>query len=403
MRIGVISALYPPISIGGAEIMAAQLVHGLSPADDVHVLTLDSMQANTPETTEGVQRVPLHNFYWPYDHQKVSRSSVSRLAWHVIDTVNPWMVSVVEQWARSHQFDVVCTQNLQGFSTAVWPMLSRLGVPVVHVLHDFSLLCPRTILFRNGHLCGHGEKRCMECRVLTRPRFKHTQAVDAVVGVSQSILKLHQDHGLFEQARAEVIYNALDTPTLVALPAPWTDSAVLRLGFLGRLDQAKGVDVLLRAAQLLKQQGIALRLVLGGRGQDAQIAVWKEQFSDLDIEWRGHIKPSTLWPDIDVLIFPSASLEALGNVVLEAAAAGRASIVSRHGGAPELVEDGISGASFLPGDAHDLARVIARSHAQPEIWRQWGDVALSRVQKFNVSERVRSFRTLFEKVAHAPR
>lgn len=387
MRIGVISALYPPISIGGAEVMAAQLVNGLSPLDDVHVLTLDSLQPNIPQAG-GVQRVPLQNLYWPYDHHKVSRSSVGRLAWHVIDTVNPWMVSVVEQWARSHQFDVVCTQNLQGFSTAIWPMLSRLGVSVVHVLHDFSLLCPRTILFRNGRLCGHGEQRCTECRVLTWPRFKHAQAVDAVVGVSQAILKLHQDHGLFQQTRADVIYNGLDAQVLSAPPAPWTDSAVLRLGFLGRLDQAKGVDVLLRAAQLLKQQGVALRLVLGGRGSDAQITAWKDQFADLDIEWRGHIKPSSLWPDIDVLVFPSASLEALGNVVLEAAAAGRSSIVSRHGGAPELVEDGVSGASFLPGDADDLARVIARCHAQPGLWRQWGGVALSRVQKFNVADRM---------------
>jgi glycosyltransferase involved in cell wall biosynthesis len=400
MRVGVISALYPPTSIGGAEVMAAQLVDGLSPEDDVHVLTLEAVHSSIPQA-EGVQRVPLRNLYWPYDHQKVLRSSVSRLAWHVIDTANPWMVKAVERWVRAHQFDVVCTQNLQGFSTAVWPMLSRIGVPVVHVLHDFSLLCPRTILFRNGKLCGHGQKRCAECRVLTWPRFTHAQSVDAVVGVSRSILTLHQEHGLFLQSRSSVIYNALDVQSLPTLPAAWSGSAVLRLGFLGRLDQAKGVDVLLEAAQLLRQQGIALRLVLGGRGQAAQIAAWKEQFADLDIEWRGHMAPSELWPDIDVLVFPSASLEALGNVVLEAAAAGRSSIVSRHGGAPELLVEGVSGGSFVPGDFHDLARLIAQCHAQPGLWRQWGDAAFSRAQQFNVHERIRAFRALFEEVVHA--
>ncbi|WP_158270481.1 glycosyltransferase family 4 protein [Limnohabitans sp. Jir72] len=402
MRIGVISALYPPTSIGGAEVMAAQLVNGLSPQDDVHVLTLESVQSSIHQV-RGVERVPLRNLYWPYDRQKVSRSSVSRLAWHVIDTANPWMVKVVERWVRAHQFDVVCTQNLQGFSTSIWPMLSRMRMPVVHVLHDFSLLCPRTILFRNGKLCGHGPKRCAECRVLTGPRFKHAQSLDAVVGVSHSILNLHQEHGLFQQARCSVIYNALDAQSMPATPVQWSHSAVLRLGFLGRLDHAKGVDVLLGAAQLLQQQGIALRLVLGGRGQEGQIAAWKEQFADLHIEWCGHMAPSVLWPEIDVLVFPSASMEALGNVVLEAAAAGRPSIVSRHGGAPELVEDGVTGASFAPGDVHDLARLIAQCHAQPGLWRQWGDAAFLRAQRFNVSERIRAFRALFEEVVHAYR
>lgn len=402
MRIGVISALYPPTSIGGAEVMAAQLVNGLSSLDEVHVLTLDARQADTASIT-GVDRVPLRNLYWPYDRQKAAHSNLERLAWHVIDTANPWMVSVVERWVRAHHFDVVCTQNLQGFSTAVWPMLSRLGVPVVHVLHDFSLLCPRTILFRDGRLCGHQSQRCTECRWLTWPRFKHADSVNAVVGVSQSILTLHQEHGLFQKSQAEVIYNALEDQALNAAPAPWSDSTVLRLGFLGRLDQAKGVDVLLQAAQLLMQQGMALRLVLAGRGQESQIAKWKDQFPDLDVEWRGHIAPAVLWPDIDVLVFPSASLEALGNVVLEAAAAGRASLVSRHGGAPELVVEGVSGASFQPGDPHDLARLIAQCHAQAGLWRQWGDAALSRVKKFNVAERIRAFRALFEKVLHEPR
>ncbi|MGV0960718.1 MAG: glycosyltransferase [Limnohabitans sp.] len=402
MRIGVISALYPPLSIGGAEVMAAQLVRGLAPLDDVHVLTLDAPQAPTP-VQMGVERVQLHNLYWPYDRQKAPHASVKRLAWHVMDTANPFMVSVVERWVRTHAFDVVCTQNLQGFSTAIWPMMSRLGVPVVHVLHDFSLLCPRTILYRNARLCGHAAQRCAECRWLTWPRFKHAHFVDAVVGVSQSILTLHQEHGLFHTAQAEVIYNALDDEVLHTSPAPWSDSAVLRLGFMGRLDPAKGVDVLLQAGHMLAQQGVALRLVLAGRGQEALIAHWKAQFPDLDIEWRGHIAPAALWPDIDVLVFPSSSLEALGNVVLEAAAAGRASIVSRHGGAPELIEEGVSGASFQPGDASDLARLIAHCHGQAGLWRQWGDAALSRVQPFNVARRIRAFRALFEKVIDAAR
>src|SRR5205807_1521843 len=44
--------------------------------------------------------------------------------------------------------DLVHTNNLPGISSAVWESARQAGVPIVHTLHDYHLLCPRTTLVR---------------------------------------------------------------------------------------------------------------------------------------------------------------------------------------------------------------------------------------------------------------
>ena len=403
MRVGFISALYPPITIGGAELMTAQLAEGLlAQSIEVSVLSLQSPHDNLPDNTS-IQRVPLNNVYWPYERSQPLPSALQRLVWHVVDTSNPWMKQQVAQWAKEQKLDLISTHNLQGFSTGIWPTLESLKIPIVHVLHDFALLCPRTVLFKNGQVCGLQERRCTECRWLTAPRARHSKSVSAVVGVSQFILQLHREHGLFNDIPGHVIYNALSDAQLAQTPPPFKPQKPLRLGFLGRLDRAKGLDVLLRAAEILRQKSLPVQWVLAGRGQPDEIKQWQAEYPALDIQWRGHIRPETLWPDIDALVFPSNSFEALGNVILEAGAAGRASIASRHGGAVELIDEGLSGALFQPGNPDDLAAVIHDLHQQPGSWQALGRQAYEKSRTFTTQRRTQAFANLCKDVLDAHR
>jgi len=403
VRIGLISALYPPIAIGGAEIMAQQLVDGLrEQGQDVFVLTLQPPDRNL-EDAPHIRRIPLQNFYWPYERGQKLPSSLQRLMWHALDTSNPWMARQVHQWASEKKLDLINTHNLQGFSSGIWPALQKLNLPIVHVLHDFSLLCPRTVLYKNGRVCGMNESRCTECRWLTAPRARHTHAISAVVGVSQFILELHREHGLFKQDQGHVIYNALPSEQRHQQATTRTRTGPLKLGFLGRLDPAKGLDVLLAAADILRLKGLPIQWVLAGKGQSRDIERWQIQYPLLDLEWRGHVNPETLWPDVDALVFPSNSYEALGNVILEAASAARSTIASRHGGGVELIEEGLSGAFFEPGNAQDLARVILELDQEPGRWQAMGLQAQQKVQAFTTQRRLRQFTDLFMNVLHAHR
>ena len=74
---------------------------------------------------------------------------IRRIRNHVGDVVAHPSGSVAEVVARTRP-DVVHTHNLPGISPVCGGVSRRQGVPVLHTIHDYHLLCPRTTLMRRN-------------------------------------------------------------------------------------------------------------------------------------------------------------------------------------------------------------------------------------------------------------
>ena len=103
---------------------------------------------------------------------------------------------------------------------------------------------------------------------------------------------------------------------------------------------------------------VPARLVLIGDGPDRSAAEWLAH--DLGIHTSVHFlgkqeRVNELLPLADLLLMPS-QLESFGLAALEAMACKVPSIATRVGGVPELVDDGVTGLLFAPGDVEAMAR-----------------------------------------------
>jgi glycosyltransferase involved in cell wall biosynthesis len=168
---------------------------------------------------------------------------------------------------------------------------------------------------------------------------------------------LARAHGLPAAAPTLVAPAVLPDPASFAgLPAraerPYT------VGYLGRLDPLKGVDVLLGAA------GAADRLVIGGAGPD------RPRLEALGADLRGpvpHGEVPAFLASLDVLVVPSVTTatgaEQFGRVVVEAMWAGTPVVVSDSGALPEVA--GAGGVVVPEGDVDALAAVL-RDLRSPE-------------------------------------
>ncbi|HET7855673.1 MAG TPA: glycosyltransferase, partial [Gaiellaceae bacterium] len=165
---------------GGAERYVAQLADGIGHRGfEVEVLSA------FPSDPRGRRVTTLHEKDW-----RTSRSR--RIANHLGDVLSVSTRKLQEAVARSRP-DVVHTNNLPGFSTAIWRVAERQGVPVVHTLHDYHLLCPRvTLLQPDGTPCS---PHPLLCGVRTRRLARWAGAVSHVVAVSNHLLERHA--GLF--------------------------------------------------------------------------------------------------------------------------------------------------------------------------------------------------------------
>ncbi len=133
---------------------------------------------------------------------------------------------------------------------------------------------------------------------------------------------------------------------------------------LRRLDPSKGIDILIKAYNLIKDRFPDLYLVISGAGQEKQslmTLVNKYGLNDRVI-FTGTVglkRGIALLKGSVATVVPSLS-EGGGLVNVEAQAAGCPVIASRVGGIPEYVKDGHSGILFESGNYNELAEKISK-------------------------------------------
>lgn len=219
---------------------------------------------------------------------------------------------------------------------------------------------------------------------------------DRLIAVSRQTQVDWQTAG-FERKPIDVVYNAIDvdqfqpTTDLVACRHRWGLAAGDRaIAYVGRLDQVKGVETLLRAfAQMTPinsknpDAGKAqIHLLVAGKPLITQSDYGehlKRLTKHLGIETRvhflGHVNdPRWVYQASDVVVLPSEWSEPFGRVLIEGMACAIPAVGSAIGGIPEVLADLPYNALFQPGNQAELANRLEmlidwRSH-QPDLGQQ---------------------------------
>ena len=154
MKICLCGNRFPPNVVGGAEVVVHDLALQLKArGHDVSVLTLADSRKGSRTVVDDldVRIVPNVNIYNQFEH--AVRSGPKKAVFGVIDTFNPLMFMLAWRQLKSLRPDVLCTNNLKGMGPAVWIAARMLRIPVVHVMHDYWLICPTATRFKNGAAC----------------------------------------------------------------------------------------------------------------------------------------------------------------------------------------------------------------------------------------------------------
>jgi len=349
MKILFVSTFFDPDNIGGAEIALRKLAGGLR--ERGHAITVLCTASSGPlceQLQEGLRifRVGIPNRYWP--NTADTRPIRQRLMWHAGDIYNRTARQVVAEVIERTRPDVVCTQNLAGFSISAWDAARTLGVPIVHVLNDLYLLAPSHPSYEHALLKPLA-------RLFRIPHRRASTQIDAVVALSRSVLEEHLRAGYFAGVETALI------PTAFPLPDPGLSSGSsanlpLRIGFLGRLVPAKGIELLLQAFTESPDLDAVLRI--GGVGTARYVAGLQRRYADPRMQFMGYVDPVEFFRGLDVCIVPSIHHDSLPTVVIEASANRVPVIGARIGGIPELIRHGENGFVFELRDRRQMRAAL---------------------------------------------
>lgn len=159
----------------------------------------------------------------------------------------------------------------------------------------------------------------------------------------------------------------------------------LRIALLGRVTTAKGQEDAIFAVMNLIAMGHNVEMSIvgsaqSGVGQSLQKIVKNEKVSDRIhfVETVENVQPILEQANLGLVCSKN---EAFGRVTVEAMLMGLPVIGTNTGGTVELIDEGISGLLYAPGDANELAEKIMFFISNPEKLEEFGKQAHERIQK----------------------
>ena len=274
-------------------------------------------------------------------------------------------------------------------SPAAFSACYEAGIPVVHTLHNYRLMCPAGTFYRQGKVC----EECTHDGLLAGIRhacYHDSSALTAVVASMIAVHRrldtwthpLHYYIALSQFARNKFIESGMPKDRIFVKPnfvdpdpGP-CDEKENYVVFVGRLSPEKRVSTLLNAWEGCSSK-FPLKILGGGPQLSELQEVAREKKLD-GVHFMGHMPRNQAVATIRkarFLIFSSEWYENFPVTIVEAFASATPVIASRLGAMQEIVTDGRTGLHFEPGNAQDLAQKMDWAWTHPEEMRVRGRAA----------------------------
>lgn len=258
----------------------------------------------------------------------------------------------------------------------------ELGIPCVVTLTDAMAICPRIVLRdRNNRICHGCEKgeRCKKtCKELRdyplRLEIVKELLSDAVLVAAPSKY-LADVIGRELELNIKVFPHGIDFTRAKEKQQSHEPNKFVRLGWFGRLNEHKGLDVLLKAMRMVEAENLLLSIYGRGTkeyedylhsisGNDSRI-IWND--------WKSKDEIFDIYTMLDAVVVSSVCNESYSLVKNEAISCGVPVIVSNLGALPENVIHEKDGIVFDPFNPEELAQELSRIANDPSILKSMAE------------------------------
>jgi len=352
-------------SLGGAEKNLLELVENLTKKSVTCIVLLPSDGELASELrARGIQCRILGYQWWV--HVGGAWNSLREFAYLQIRTLRNlvvlWqVVRLLLEWRP----DVVFTNTITVPAGAIAARIVR--KPHVWLIEEFGDENDR-LVFDLG------------IRVSTKLMDKYSRSV---LTVSEAVLRRYANY--IARDKLFCTYPGISCQPKESGVSKERTGSTVRLAIVGIVEERKGQSDAVCALASLRKQGVEAELDIVGDAvpnymRKLQTTIMKEGLAPF-VHFHGYLKkPSDVVIQSDIVLVCSRA-EAYGRVTVEAMCLRKPIVGTNSGGTPELIEDGITGYLYTPGDCEDLAGKIRYLAENQELMRRMGENGFKRAKK----------------------
>lgn len=248
---------------------------------------------------------------------------------------------------------------------------------------------------------------------------------DSVLCISDAVRRQFGLYAEYDPQRYQVVLNAFegmpDPSSIVrsgpefdrlralclkVLKVPVSDTldGVFRIGYIGRISEGKGLHELLEAVHLLRRERFSVELLIAGDFVDE---AYRDYIGDLleryalesGIHFLGRLDNlEPVYAAIDAVVVPSLN-EPFGRVVIETMCQGIPCVATAAGGIPEIIEHGVTGLLYPPGEPETLAGCLRDLIESP--WKRESlqeNAGRMVLQRFTIEQQIRKLDECYQSV-----
>ncbi|OGY42590.1 MAG: hypothetical protein A2Y82_01755 [Candidatus Buchananbacteria bacterium RBG_13_36_9] len=384
MKICLINNLYKPYRRGGAEVVFSNIVKELQKdGQDVFVITISAKPEKTNFFVAAMDNIRIYRFYPKniFSFIDINQQPVwKRAIWHIIDTFNIHSYRQVRKILKKEKPDLVLSHNLKGLGYLTLAAIKSLKIKNIHTLHDVQLINPSGLIIKDQEkIPWHYYGYMLICRIIF-------DSPETVISPSKWLLNLYHQYGFFKKSKEIVLPNPI-----ILEPGDYKkviNEQTINYLFLGQLEKHKGILLLLEVfEEFAKHNPCKLYIVGKGRlGKELQ-----EKYSQAAwLEFMGYIPSNMLsqqvFKKVHYAILPSLCYENSPTLIYDSFNCGTPVIASAIGGSPELVQEGVNGYLFEPGNKISLLNKLNFSRQNMDRFTQMSENAKIRAKEFDIKK-----------------
>ncbi|HEV8290098.1 MAG TPA: glycosyltransferase [Candidatus Norongarragalinales archaeon] len=305
--------------------------------------------------------------------------------------------------ARTDGIDIVHCHGIAGMGIAALQTGRSLHLPKIATFHTMIPIAAEKLL------PGPQRFKNFAGKIAWRAIVPFYKKFDIVTTPGASVAKLLKKNGL---RHVEVVPNGIDTKHFS--PATFTqqqaDELKKKIGVgddepliacVGRLSKEKNVDVVLKAARILKHQGLRFKLLIGGDGPTrSSLERQAKRLGLLDVTRFAGFIPNQQLPlyyKASDLYVTASTFETQSLSLMEAMACGKICIGANALAIPDAITEGKNGFLFEPGNATQCAQKIMRALALPQQQKEkFMTSARNATEKYSIEASTRKLESVYK-------